>query len=104
MNLFQRFKYLSAWFKREKMRSEKNTLLENVLGNNGDVNALGLFFRQNPDALQAGLAYLLHKYIEDNAFSKEEVDAYKVALGDVGTLFADCLIEMQEKRRLKDNE
>lgn len=87
-------KYLRKYLKNNKVGRAR---CEGILGTSTEVGKFSQFWKESGEDLMVASAAMIHEYIATQEFTKEEAEAYKAGVADLGAFFKDCWDERQMK-------
>jgi|TARA_R100000501_G_C2597812_1_gene95807 hypothetical protein len=85
-----------------KNQGSRSEACEKVLGSTADVSKIAKFWEKNASLVHLMATHELLEYIENNTFTKEESDAFKLGLCKVGEFMQKCW-EETTRRMVKQN-
>jgi len=70
---------------------------EKIVGNESNVTTLANFYEKNATLFKLIVTHKLLEYAQDNEYTKEELEAYRAGLLQVGVFMDKCLVEREQR-------
>lgn len=80
-----------------KNKARGKTECEKILGTKTKVREIGSVYGKHAESVHLILDHVMMEYVTVQSFDKNELNAYKKALGDVGEILHKCLVESKMK-------